>query len=32
MDDLDYDIGQFIKDIELILADKFIKTESIKKM
>ena len=30
MDDLDYDIGQFIKGIELILADKFIKTESIK--
>lgn len=30
IDDLDYDIGQFIKGIELILADKFIKTESIK--
>ena len=27
---LDYDIGQFVKGIELILADKFIKTESIK--
>ena len=32
MDDLDYDIGQFLKSIELILVDKFIKTESIKKM
>ena len=31
IDDLNYDIGQFIKGIELILADKFIKTESIKK-
>ena len=30
IDDLDYDISQFIKGIELILADKFIKTESIK--
>ena len=29
--DLDYDIVQFIKGIELILADKFIKNESIKK-
>jgi hypothetical protein len=30
IDDLDYDIAQFIKGIELILADKFVKTESIK--
>ena len=30
IDDLDYGIAQFIKGIELILADKFVKTESIK--
>jgi len=31
IDELDYEIAQFIKGIELILADKFIKTDSIKK-
>lgn len=30
INDIDYDIGQFVKGIELILADKFITTESIK--
>ena len=31
INDLDYELAQFIKGIELILADKFIKTDSIKK-
>lgn len=30
INDIDYDISQFVKGIELILADKFITTESIK--
>jgi len=30
INELDYEIAQFIKGIELILADKFIQTESIK--
>lgn len=31
INDLDYEIAQFIKGIELILADKFVKSDSIKK-